>query len=198
MTDYTAAELIAHYIEKDKRSRKEISAGSGVSESTLSRIVNAQPVSINTLKTLASYYEIGDEFISLVSKTTRTGCEFADQLCDELDKIRTYYEEKGVNIRKHYENQIALRDEQNQRQQEEREREREMHQDNYDKVVNYLKDENARLRSERDSARETSLAVVSKKHRVFGVLAVICVVIGLAFSLLIVLLIIAFKTDAIL
>lgn len=197
MTDYTAAELIAHHIEKDKRSRKEISAGSGVSESTLSRIVNAQPVSINTLKTLASYYEIGDEFMTLVSKTTRTGCEFADQLCDELDKIRAYYEEKGVNIRKHYEHQIASRDEQNQRQQEEREREREMHQNNYDKVVNYLKDENARLRRERDEARASAGGVAQKKHYVYRIMAVLCIILGITLAITIVLLYYALKSDAI-
>lgn len=67
----------------------------------------------------------------------------------------------------------------------------------HQRSVEYLKAEIDRLRGERDSARSTSLDVVGKKHRVFGVLAVICVVMGIAISLLIVLLIIAFKTDAI-
>lgn len=68
---------------------------------------------------------------------------------------------------------------------------------NHQKIVEYLKQEIDRLRGERDSARETSLQVVGKKQRVFIALSVICVVMGLAISLLIVLLIIAFKTDAI-
>lgn len=65
------------------------------------------------------------------------------------------------------------------------------------KSIEYLKEEIKRLRDERDSARGTSLEVVGKKHRVFGVLSIICVVMGIAISLLIVLLIVAFKTDAI-
>lgn len=68
---------------------------------------------------------------------------------------------------------------------------------NHRSTVDYLKDEISRLRDERDSARGTSLAVVDKKHRVFSALVIICVVMGIAISLLIVLLIVAFKTDAI-
>lgn len=65
---------------------------------------------------------------------------------------------------------------------------------NHARAVEYLKDEILRLRKERDSARDTSLAVVGKKHRVFSVISVICVIMGIAISLLIVLLIVAFKT----
>jgi len=65
------------------------------------------------------------------------------------------------------------------------------------RVVDYLKNEIDRLRNERDSARGTSLAVVDKKHRVFAALVIICIVMGIAISLLIVLLIIAFKTGPI-
>ena len=70
--------------------------------------------------------------------------------------------------------------------------------ENNRKSIEYLKMEIDRLRAERDSARGTSLDVVGKKQRVFIVLSVICIVMGISISLLIVLLIIAFKTDAIL
>ena len=69
--------------------------------------------------------------------------------------------------------------------------------ESHKRVVDYLKNEIDRLRNERDSARGTSLAVVDKKHRVFAALVIICIVMGVAISLLIVLLIVAFKTDAI-
>lgn len=68
---------------------------------------------------------------------------------------------------------------------------------NHAKSVEYLKDEIQRLRRERDSARDASLAVVGKKHKVYSALTAICVIMGIAISLLIVLLIVAFKTDAI-
>lgn len=70
--------------------------------------------------------------------------------------------------------------------------------DSHRRSIEYLKEEIIRLRGERDAARGTSLAVVDKKHRVFAALVIICIVMGIAISLLIVLLIIAFKTDAIL
>ena len=69
--------------------------------------------------------------------------------------------------------------------------------ENHKRIVDYLKAEIDRLRGERDSARGTSLAVVDKKHKVFAALVIICIVMGIAISLLIVLLIVAFKTDAI-
>lgn len=59
---------------------------------------------------------------------------------------------------------------------------------NHARSIEYLKDEIIRLRKERDSSRATSLEVVGKKHRVFSAMVIICVVMGLAISLLIVLL----------
>lgn len=180
MSEYTAAELIAHHIETSPRTRKDIAAGSGVSESTLSRIVNSQPVSITTLKTLASYFEIGDEFMALLSKGSRTGCEFADHLCDELDKIRAYYEAKAVNVRTHYEDQIATLREQNARQEAERAREREMQRDTYERTVAYLREDNARLREEDavlrkdlNEANQSAVALATKKHVVVWILGVL-------------------------
>lgn len=190
MSEHAAAELIAHHIETSKRTRKDIAAGSGVSESTLSRIVNRQPVSITTLKTLASFFEIGDEFMSLVSKNTKTGCEFSDMLVDELDKIRTYYETKAVNVRKHYEEQIASLRDQNTRQEEERSRERNMQKETYERSVGYLKEENARIRTERDE-------VTKKKNTIFVILFVICAILCVCVVTLSVMLYFALRSDAI-
>lgn len=197
MTDYTAAELIAHYIETSTKTRKDIAAGSGVSESTLSRIVNGQPVSITTLKTLASFFEIGDEFMALISKGSRTGCEFADQLCDELDKIRSYYETKAVSVRTHYEDQIASLREQNARQEAERARERDMQRDTYERTVTYLKADVERLREERDKARAAAHGVVGKKHMVYRSIVLICCILGVSVIVLSLLLFWALSTDAI-
>ena len=97
----------------------------------------------------------------------------------------------------HYEARLAAKDEKyNLLQSHHEQRIREIN-ESHSKAVEYLKDEIRRLREERDSARVTSLEVVGKKHRVFSALTIICVVMGIAISLLIVLLIVAFKTDAI-
>lgn len=74
----------------------------------------------------------------------------------------------------------------------------EQEQQHHEKSIEYLKNEIDRLRGERDSARDTSLQVVSKKHTVYQNMFVACIILGVTIVLLIVLLIIAFKTDAIL
>lgn len=51
--------------------------------------------------------------------------------------------------------------------------------------------------NELSKARKTASDVTDKKHAVFRVMAIMCIVMGIAMSLLIFLLIIAFKTDAI-
>ena len=63
--------------------------------------------------------------------------------------------------------------------------------------IEYLKEEISRLREERDSARQTSLVVVSKKHNVYRVMSIICIVLGASIALLLLLVIVTFKTDAI-
>lgn len=97
----------------------------------------------------------------------------------------------------HYEARLAAKDEKYALLKEHHNQRIEEINANHSRVVEYLKAEIDRLRGERDSARGTSLDVVGKKQRVFIVLSVICIVMGIAISLLIVLLIIAFKTDAI-
>lgn len=51
--------------------------------------------------------------------------------------------------------------------------------------------------NELSKARKTASDITDKKHAVFRVMAIMCIVMGIAMSLLIFLLIIAFKTDAI-
>lgn len=97
----------------------------------------------------------------------------------------------------HYEARLAAKDEKYDLLKEHHTQRIEEINANHGRIVEYLKEEIDRLRGERDSARGTSLDVVGKKQRVFIVLSVICIVMGIAISLLIVLLIIAFKTDAI-
>lgn len=214
MVSIKAIELIAHAIEKSKDSYDKIATATNISKATLSRVVKQHTASRYTLDVLAAYFEIGEKYQELVGGSDHS-CAFAAELTEELRNTRAYYEEKAVSVRSHYEEQIASLREQCERQEMERTRERETQQRTYDNSVNYLKSEIERLRKERDDARreceslkessaselskaqKTASDVTGKKHFVFRVMAIMCVVMGIATSLLIFLLIVAFKTDAI-
>lgn len=122
------------------------------------------------------YAEVGKQEMTA---TANIGYQGADAMVEHYEARLTAAKEKYDLLQAHHSQRVEEINE------------------SHRKSIEYLKEEVKRLRDERDSARGTSLEVVGKKHRVFGVLAVICVVMGLAISLLIVLLIIAFKTDAI-
>lgn len=197
MVSAKAIDLIAHAIETSGQSYDKIAAATTISKATLSRLVKQHTASRYTLDVLASFFEIGEKYQSLVGDTDHS-CAFAAELAEELRNVRAYYEEKGVAIRRHYDEQIAALREQNARQEQERTREREMQQTTYDKSTSYLKAECERLRAERDEARaqaaaasKTTTDVTGKKHIVFWILAGIDFLMAIA-------LIIALMTDSIL
>lgn len=193
MVSAKAIELIAHRLETSKDSYEKITAATNISKTTLSRIVQQHKASRYTLDMLAAYFEIGEQYHALVGDAENT-CAFAAELTEELRNVRAYYEEKGVSLRRHYEEQISALREQNARQEQERNREREMQQTTYDKSTSYLKAECERLRAERDEARaQASTAsaaagnVAGKKHIVYWVLVGINALTAIALILSIVL-----------
>lgn len=193
MVSAKAIDLIAHAIETSGQSYDKIAAATTISKATLSRLVKQHTASRYTLDVLASFFEIGEKYQSLVGDSDHS-CAFAAELAEELRNVRNYYEEKGVSLRRHYEEQITALREQNARQEQERNREREMQQTNYDKSTSYLKAECERLRAERDEARaQASTAsaaagnVAGKKHVVYWVLVGINALTSIALILSIVL-----------
>ena len=115
----------------------------------------------------------------------------------ELVATQTIGYQGAEAMSQHYEARLAAKDEKYALLQEYHTQRIEEINANHSRAVEYLKSEIDRLRGERDSARVASLDVVGKKQKVFIVLSAICIAMGIAISLLIVLLIIAFKTDAI-
>ena len=177
MVNAKAIELIAHKIETCGKSLERIERESAVSKATLSRITNRHEASRRTLDTLAAYFEVGEEYAKLVD-TSEHSCAFASELVQEIESIRTYYEQKGASLRQHYEDQItALRD-MFTRQEEERNRERSAFQSLFDKTTEDQLKEIERLRVVIDS-------FTTKKNIVFWVLVgiIITLLIALFFAL---------------
>lgn len=158
----------------------------GISSSTICRWYKGQGVpSLDEIEMLcdAMGHDISDIFVTVGKQemvaTQNIGYQGAEVMVE------------------HYEARLKAKDELYKQLQDHHNQRIEEINANHGRSVKYLMDEIDRLRGERDSARETSLEVVGKKHKVFRVLSIICVVMGIAISLLIVLLIVAFKTGPI-
>lgn len=176
MVSVKAIELIAHQIETSKDSYEKIAAATNISKTTLSRVVQQHKASRYTLDVLAAYFEIGEKYQELVGDADQT-CAFAAELTEELRSTRTYYEEKAVSVRNHYEDQLENLREQNARQEQERTRERETQQRAYDSSLAYLREENARLSEENSrlradlaDANKSAVALATKKYVIVWIL----------------------------
>lgn len=179
-------EKLTEYRNECGLSYDKLEQKTGISSSTICRWYKGQGVpSLDEIEMLcdAMGHDIADIFVTIGKQemvaTQSIGYQGAEVMVEHYEARLTAKDEKYNVLQAHHEQRILEINE------------------NHARVVDYLKEEIKRLRGERDSARETSLNVVGKKHRVYIVLSAICIVMGIAISLLIVLLIIAFKTDAI-
>lgn len=179
-------EKLAEYRTESGLSYDKLGDKTGISSSTICRWFKGQGVpSLDEIEMLcdAMGHDIADIFITVGKQemvaTQGIGYQGAEVMVEHYEARLSAKDEKYNLLQSHHEQRINEIN------------------DNHSRAIEYLKEEINRLRHERDSARGTSLDVVGKKQRVFIVLSVICIIMGIAISLLIVLLIIAFKTDAI-
>lgn len=179
-------EKLTEYRNECGLSYDKLEQKTGISSSTICRWFKGQGVpSLDEIEMLcyAMGHDISDIFVTIGKQemvaTQSIGYQGAEVMVEHYEARLTAKDEKYNVLQSHHEQRILEINE------------------NHARVVDYLKEEIKRLRGERDSARETSLEVVGKKHRVYIVLSAICIVMGIAISLLIVLLIVAFRTDAI-
>lgn len=179
-------EKLTEFRSKSGLSYDKLEEKTGISASTINRWYNGKGVpTLEEIEILcdAMGFDIQDIFITVGKQemvaTQAIGYQGAEVMVEHYEARLVAKDEKYALLQEHH---IQRLEEINA---------------NHTRSIEYLKSEIVRLRKERDSARETSLEVVGKKHRVFSAMAIICVVMGVAISLLIVLLIVAFKTDAI-
>ncbi len=179
-------EKLTEYRIESGLSYDKLGEKTGISSSTICRWYKGQGVpSLDEIEMLcdAMGHDISDIFITVGKQemvaTQSIGYQGAEVMVEHYEARLTAEREKREMLQSHHEQRI------------------EEINASHDKSVKYLMDEVKRLRFERDSARETSLQVVGKKHKVFRVLSVICIIMGVCIALLISLLIVAFKTDAI-
>lgn len=165
----------------------KLSEKTGFSDTTICRWFKGQGVpSLDEIEVLceAMGRDIRDIFETVgkleMTATQNIGYQGADVMVEHYEARLSAKDAMIAQIKEHHAQRI------------------EQEQQHHAKSIEYLKNEIDRLRGERDSARDTSLQVVSKKHKVYQSMFVACIILGVTIVLLIVLLIIAFKTDAIL
>ena len=185
-----ALDLIITRVETCGKSYDTIASESGISKSTMSRLVAKRQATMLTLDILAAYFEIGEEWASIVGEQSRSTCHLAADIRSELKQIEAVYAEREERFRQQNAERVEALNEHLNLIREHHAVQLQEFNRNHERSVEYLKEEIKRLRSELDIANNAALSVTSKKHTVFWVLAGVDVV-------LTVLLFIALKTGPI-
>lgn len=153
---------------KSGKSYEDVHEDLGFATSTVHRWHKGESTpDIDDLTTLVEYYggNMRDLFAAVgqqeMTATQSIGYQGADVMVEHYEARLAAKDEKYNILQAHHEQRILEINE------------------NHAKSVSYLMDEIKRLRGERDSARETSLAVVGKKQAVFWALVGIDVIMAI-------------------
>lgn len=161
-------EKLTEYRIESGLSYDKLGERTGISSSTICRWYKGQGVpSLDEIEMLceAMGHDISDIFVTIGKQemvaTQSIGYQGAEVMVEHYEARLAAKDEKYNILQAHHEQRILEINE------------------NHAKSVSYLMDEIKRLRVERDSARETSLAVVGKKQRVFWVLVAIDIIMAI-------------------
>lgn len=181
-------EYIVSLIETRKKTYDEISAGTGVSKSTISRLMKQRQATKYTIDMLASYFEVGDEMISLGEGGEQTNCPLIAGVSGELKRLEGVYSERETRLQAQCDERIAAMKLQMSMLQEHHAQALTNRDNTYERSVDYLKKQVAIMQEERrqnqeeiESQRkraevaETHVEEIDKRrHNVFwGMLSVI-------------------------
>lgn len=139
-------DLIIKTVKERGLSYDTIADKAGISKTTVYRLMRNRDASAYTIGRVIAYLEIGEE-VRKLDADQRPG---EDEIHEREREVRAYYEHKAAAVREHYDQQIRLLEAQALRQEEERQRERETQKDVYDRSVAHLKEEIAKVESQRD------------------------------------------------
>lgn len=161
-------EKLTEYRIESGLSYDKLGERTGISSSTICRWYKGQGVpSLDEIEMLceAMGHDISDIFVTIGKQemvaTQSIGYQGAEVMVEHYEARLAAKDEKYNILQAHHEQRILEINE------------------NHAKSVSYLMDEIKLLRVERDSARETSLAVVGKKQRVFWVLVAIDIIMAI-------------------
>lgn len=204
-------ELIISCVERSNDTYDVISSRSGVSKSTISRLVKLRQATKYTLDRLASYFEVGEQMASLGGNDDQVACPLVAGVSDELKRLEGIFAEREARLQTQCDERVSFVSKQLDMMTAHHNQVVERMQHN----INFLKEENALLRAENkelinkheqihaDSAssvkkaEEQSNAILRKKHFVYRSAIVVSIFLAVCVATLSILLYFALKSDAI-
>lgn len=99
MISEKALDLIISRVESCGKSYDAIAAASGLSKSTISRLIAKRQATMLTLDLLAAYFEIGEEWAAIVGEENRSTCHLAADIRAELKQIEAVYADREERFR---------------------------------------------------------------------------------------------------
>lgn len=204
-------ELIISCVERSNDTYDVISSRSGVSKSTISRLVKLRQATKYTLDRLASYFEVGEQMASLGGNDDQAACPLVAGVSDELKRLEGIFAEREARLQAQCEERVSFVSKQLDMMTSHHNQVVERMQNN----INFLKEENALLRAENkelinkherihaDSAssvkraEEQSSEILRKKHFVYRSAIVVSIFLAVCVATLSILLYFALKSDAI-
>lgn len=204
-------ELIISCVERSNDTYDVISSRSGVSKSTISRLVKLRQATKYTLDRLASYFEVGEQMASLGGNDDQAACPLIAGVSDELKRLEGIFAEREARLQTQCDERVSFVSKQLDMMTAHHNQVVERMQHN----INFLKEENALLRAENkelinkheqihaDSAssvkkaEEQSNAILRKKHFVYRSAIVVSIFLAICVATLSILLYFALKSDAI-
>lgn len=204
-------DLIISCIERSNDTYDVISSRSGVSKSTISRLVKLRQATKYTLDRLASYFEVGEQMASLGGNDDQAACPLVAGVSDELKRLEGIFAEREARLQTQCDERVSFVSKQLDMMTAHHNQVVERMQHN----INFLKEENALLRAENkelinkheqihaDSAssvkkaEEQSNAILRKKHFVYRSAIIVSIFLAICVATLSILLYFALKSDAI-
>lgn len=182
-------EYIISLIETRKKTYDEIAAGSGISRSTISRLVKQRNATAYTIDMLASYFEVGEAMAELGGHSDEhSTCPLISGVSNELKRLDGLYAERESRLQAQSDERVASIKAQMDMLQLHHSQALTKRDETYERSVNYLKTQVDEMRKERaelremleveskraDAEKERADALDSKRHNVFwGMLVII-------------------------
>lgn len=187
-----AIEFIISLIETKKKTYDEIAAGTGISKSTISRLMKQRHATNYTLDMIASYFEVGDELIALIGEEEHTACPLISGVSGELKRLEGIYAERETRLQSQCDERVAALRLQMSMLQEHHAQALTKRDETYERSVAYLKDQVEAMQIERkenhielEKARKHADDLDRKRHNVFWGMLVVIILLLMLISIMI-------------
>lgn len=191
-------ELIISIIETCGKTYDVIASGSGVSKSTISRLVKTHQATAYVIDMLSAYFEVGEEMVELGGgEAKRSSCPLVSGVSGELKRLEGVYAEREAHTEAQCAERVAAIKVQMEMLQAHHEQALKRRDETFDRSVAYLKTQVEEMRKERkelqaelDAQRKRAVAAEEsvrdmdrKRHNIFWIMGIICACLSVGLSI---------------